>query len=295
MSVDVAPVKAPRLGVGRVLAGLKRVPLVPLVVVVVVLLPAILGPYLAPYSPTDVDLSNPTAPPLYHPDGQWAHPLGTDELGRDILSRLLFGYRISPGFALIVLVIGGTIGTALGLVSGYTGGIVDAAIQRFTEAVLSIPMMMIALVLVFVLGQSFVGVMVVLTPFIVVRFTRMVRGDVLNLRNQDYVLLAQVAGASTWRILRRHILPNVTSTIIVMATLDLGTLILLESSLSFLGVGAPPPTPSWGLMVAGGREYIATKYWISAFPGLAILITVFSVNWLGDWLRDVLDPRWSGS
>jgi peptide/nickel transport system permease protein len=170
-------------------------------------------------------------------------------------------------------------------------GSIDGIIQRGVEAVLSLPTIMVALVFVFVLGQSFTSVVLILAPFIAARFARMVRGDALTIRNMNYVLLARVAGASHARIIFRHILPNVASTLIVIATLEIGALILVESSLSFLGVGVPPPTPAWGLMVADGRDYLATKYWLTLFPGLAIVLTVLSINWIGDWLRDVLDPK----
>jgi peptide/nickel transport system permease protein len=180
---------------------------------------------------------------------------------------------------------------ALGLASGYLGGITDILVQRLVEAILSLPTIMVALVFAFVLGQSFTTVVIILSPFIAARFARMVRGDVLAIRGKAYVELARVAGASPYRIIRKHILPNVIGTIIVVATLEIGQLILLEASLSFLGVGVPPPTPEWGLMVSQGEQYLATKYWISLFPGLAIVAAVLAINLIGDWLRDFLDPK----
>jgi peptide/nickel transport system permease protein len=187
--------------------------------------------------------------------------------------------------------LGGSIGVVLGLISGYFAGKLDTAIQRGVEVILSLPTIMVALVAVYVLGQSFLSVVLVLSPFIAARFARMVRGEALTIRKRSFVALAQVAGASHLRIIAKHILPNVAGTIIVISTLEIGHLILLEASLSFLGVGVPPPTPAWGLMVADGREYLSTKYWLSLFPGLAIMATVLSINWLGDWLRDILDPK----
>jgi peptide/nickel transport system permease protein len=212
-------------------------------------------------------------------------------VGRDILTRVIYGGRVSLLLAGGVLVLGGTVGIVLGLISGYWAGKTDAVIQRGVEAILSLPTLMVALAFVFVLGQSFLSVVLVLSPFIAARFARMVRGEALRIREMSYVALARVAGASAGRIILRHILPNVAGTIIVVATLEVGILILVEASLSFLGVGVPPPTPAWGLMVADGREYLATKYWLTLFPGLAIVATVLSINWIGDWLRDVLDPK----
>jgi peptide/nickel transport system permease protein len=238
-----------------------------------------------------IDLTHALKPPFFQEGGSTAHLLGTDKLGRDVLSRLIYGGRISLVVAGAVIVVGGGIGTFLGLISGYSARRLDAVIQRGVEAVLSLPTIMVALVFVYVVGQSLLSVILVLSPFIAARFTRMVRGDVLRIREHNYVALARVAGASDARIIFRHILPNVASTIIVIATLEIGAIILVEASLSFLGVGVPAPTPAWGLMIADGREYLSTKYWMSLFPGLAIMATVLSINWIGDWLRDILDPK----
>jgi len=266
-------------------------PLIPVAILAAFGLGAIFAPVVAPHPPLEMDLGNALAPPFYHEGGSWTYPLGTDRLGRDILSRVIHGGQVSLFLAFSVLIIGGSIGVLLGLVSGYMGGRVDSIIQRGVEAILSLPTIMVALVFVFVLGQSFSSVVLILSPFITASFTRMVRGEALSIRRTDYVELARVAGASHKRIIFRHILPNVAGTIIVIATLEVGALILVEASLSFLGVGVPPPTPAWGLMIDDGREYLATKYWLSLFPGLAIVATVLSINWIGDWLRNYLDPK----
>lgn len=266
-------------------------PIIPIVILGALVLGAIFAPWVAPYSPVAIDLMHPLSPPFYQDGGSLQHLFGTDKVGRDIFSRVLYGGRISLLLAVIVLVIGGGIGTILGLISGYAGGKWDAVIQRGVEAILSLPTIMVALVFVFVIGQSFLGVVFILSPFIAARFARMVRGDTLKVKGMGYVQLARVAGASDARIIFTHILPNVAATLIVIATLEIGALILVESSLSFLGVGVPPPTPAWGLMVADGRDYLSTMYWLTLFPGLAIVLTVLSVNWIGDWLRDILDPR----
>jgi len=287
MTVGIGPIARAR-SVG---GALRRMPLIPLVMLGTLMLAALFAPIVAPHPPLEIDLSAALAPPFYHDGGSLDHPLGTDRLGRDILSRVIYGGQVSLLLAFSVLLIGGSVGVALGLVSGYVGGALDSLIQRAVEAVLSLPTIMVALVFVFVLGQSFSSVVLILAPFITASFARMVRGEALAVRNMNYVALARVAGASHLRIIARHILPNVAGTIIVIATLEIGALILVEASLSFLGVGVPPPTPAWGLMVDDGREYLATRYWLSLFPGLAIVVTVLSINWIGDWLRNTLDPK----
>ena len=270
---------------------LRGLPILPVGLLSVLILAAVFAPVIAPHDPLQINLSNVLAPPFYAPGGSLEHPFGTDKVGRDVFSRVIYGGRVSLLLASSVLAIGGTVGTLFGLVSGYAAGKIDGVIQRGVEAILSLPTLMVALVFVFVLGQSFTSVVLILSPFIAARFARMVRGEALSVRNQNYVALARVAGASHVRIIARHILPNVAGTIIVIATLEIGHLILVEASLSFLGVGVPPPTPAWGLMVADGRDYLVTKYWLSLIPGLAILATVLSINWIGDWLRDFLDPK----
>ncbi|MQG33298.1 MAG: ABC transporter permease subunit [SAR202 cluster bacterium] len=218
--------------------------------------------------------------------------LGTDHLGRDVLSRVIYGARISLIVALVTLGVGGSIGVVMGLAAGYYGGFIDEFLMRLVDVKLAIPLILIALVLVITLGQSLAIIVTVLCLFIWPRFARQVRGEVLQLKNMDYVSLAKVSGASTARILFIHIFPGTINTLIVVATLQVGIVILLESTLSFLGAGVPPPTPAWGSMVSDGRDKLAGGvWWISTFPGVAIMLTVVSLNWFGDWLRDTLDPR----
>ena len=218
--------------------------------------------------------------------------LGTDQLGRDVLSRVIYGARISIVVALVTLGIGGTFGIVVGLAAGWYGGWVDETLMRLVDIKLSIPLILIALVLVITLGQSFGVILTVLAIFIWPRFARQVRGEVLTLKTMDYVALAKVSGASTWRILFVHIFPGTINTLIIVATLQVGIVILLESTLSFLGAGVPPPTPAWGSMVAEGRDKLAGGvWWSTTFPGIAIMLTVVSLNLFGDWLRDTLDPR----
>jgi len=275
----------------RVITASRRVPVIPLGLLGLLGLSALFAPIVAPHPPLEINLASALVPPFYHDGGSLTYPLGTDQLGRDILSRVIYGGRISILLAVGVICIGGTVGTLLGLMSGYRGGRTDSIVQRGVEATLSLPTIMVAIVFVYVIGQSIAAVVLILSPFIAASFARMVRGETLSVRNMQYVLLARVAGASHARILYRHILPNVAGTIIVLATLEVGSLILVEATLSFLGVGIPPPMPAWGLMVDSGRDFITTRYWLALFPGLAIVLTVLSINWIGDWLRNVLDPK----
>ena len=226
------------------------------------------------------------------PEGSTKFLLGTDHLGRDVLSRVIYGARISLIVSIVTLAVGGSIGITMGLAAGWYGGIVDEVLMRLVDIKLAIPLILIALVLVITLGQSLWIIVTVLCLFIWPRFARQVRGEVLQLKHMDYVSLAKVSGASTARILFIHIFPGTINTLIVVATLQVGIVILLESTLSFLGAGVPPPTPAWGSMVSDGRDKLAGGvWWISTFPGVAIMVTVMSLNLFGDWLRDTLDPR----
>ena len=263
----------------------------PMAIVVLLAVSAVFAPLIAPYDPTEGDLNRRNIPPMWDAEGTSTHVLGTDPLGRDILSRLVFGARISLLIAVIVLSFGAIGGTTLGLVAGYYGGQIDEVAMRFVDLTLAIPFILVALVVVIVLGQSLFVIIALLVVFSWSGFARHTRAETLQIKTMDYVAMANVAGSSTMRILYRHILPGVLNTIVVVTTLSIGGLILTESTLSFLGVGVPPPTPAWGLMVADGRTYITAAWWVAVFPGIAILITVLSMNFLGDWLRDRWDPR----
>jgi peptide/nickel transport system permease protein len=260
-------------------------------VLTVLVLCAIFAPALAPQSPTDGDITAKLIPPMWMERGTSEHPLGTDRFGRDVISRIIYGSRISLLVSLIAIGVAGTVGTAVGLVSGYRGGVTDALLMRLTDIGLSLPTILIAVVMVAVSEPSFRNVVLVIALLLWPRFARQVRGETLAVKEQDFVALAVVAGRSSTWIIARHIFPNVVPTLLVISTLQVGYVILLEGTLSFLGVGVPPPNPAWGLMIADGRGFLATAWWISLFPGLAMLMTVLAVNLMGDWLRDHLDPK----
>ena len=270
----------------------RRYPLVPLALLTFLLvIPAVFAPLVAPYDPLKGSLANRLRPPAWQQGGTIDYALGTDKLGRDILSRMIYGARVSLAVSLAAIVVGGIIGTALGLISGYFGGRVDGVIMRLVDISLSFPTILVALVLVAAVGPSFATVIIVVVVFLWARYARLVRGETLSIKERDFIARARVAGASHVRIMSRYIFPNVVNSLVVLATLQVGYVILLESTLSFLGAGLPRPTPAWGLMIADGRELIVTAWWVSMFPGLAIMLTVLALNLLGDWLRDHLDPK----
>ena len=249
------------------------------------------APYIAPRSPTETDLALKLTPPAWMASGLRDYPLGTDQLGRDILSRIISGARISLAMALVGILIGGVIGTALGLLAGYAGGWVDALIMRIADMTLSVHIYLLAVMLAVVWGPGFKNVVVVVAFLLWSRYARQARGETLSLKAREFVAAAQALGASSLRIMGRHILPNLVNSLLVLSTLQVGLIIVLEATLSFLGAGIPPPTPSWGIMVADGRALIASAWWVCSLPGLAILVVVLSVNLMGDALRDLLDPR----
>jgi peptide/nickel transport system permease protein len=261
------------------------------VIVVVVGFCAIFAPWLAPHDPNLQDLSRVTQPPMWLTGGSGAFPLGTDNLGRCILSRILYGARVSSIVGLSVVAIGGTIGVSAGMVAGYFGGWVDDVIARITDLQLAFPFLLLAVAIVAVIGPSLLTVIVVLGVTSWVQYVRVVRAETLSARARDYVAAAQATGASRPRILLRHILPNIASAVIVLATFEVARTVILESALSFLGLGAPPSVPSWGAMLSDGRQYMDTAWWLETFPGLAISLAVLGVNLFGDGLRDVIDPH----
>jgi peptide/nickel transport system permease protein len=220
-----------------------------------------------------------------------AHPLGTDQVGRDILSRIVFGSRVTLAVAATAVLLGGVVGVFLGILAGYAGGIVDRVLMRIVDIQLAIPLMLLALLVVAVLGPSLTNLVIVLAVTSWIRYARIIRAQVLALREREFILSARAIGTGGLRIMLRHILPNVLTPALVVATLELARVIIMDAALSFLGLGVPPPAASWGRMLAEGRVYISSAWWVVTFPGLAIVLAVLSVNLFGDWLRDVFDPK----
>lgn len=270
---------------------LRRWPIIPVVVLIVLIVAGLLAPVISPYDPTYPYLLKTGTPPFWVEGGSMEHVFGVDNIGRDVLSRLLWGSRVSLMVVAIATVSGLLVGTTIGLVAGYVGGNVDEILMRIVDIWYSVPFILIALVVVVVFGKSTTMMMFLLAMIAWTSYVRNVRAEVLTLKTLDYVALARVAGASPVRIIIRHILPGVFNTILVIASLRIGQLVLAEATLSFLGAGIPPPQPAWGVMVADGRGYLRDFWWISLIPGFAIFLLVMSFNFLGDWLRDRLDPR----
>lgn len=256
-----------------------------------IVLSAVLGPMVVPYGPADQDFTKVLKPPFWQRGGEMSHPLGTDMMGRDLVSRIVYGARVSLLVGFFSVILSCLIGTWLGLVSGYIGGKTDSLIMRLTDIQLSMPYILIAIAIIGALGPSLKNIIIVLAITNWVSYARVVRGEVLSIKENEFVHLAIVGGCSTIRILIHHILPNTVNSVIVLATLDLGKMIIFESAFSFLGLGVQPPTTSWGSMLADGRVYLTYAWWLATFPGLAILFTVLGTNLLGDWLRDALDPK----
>ena len=283
-----------RFRIVSVIAEARRYPLFPIILLLIVLvIPAAFADWVAPYDPKLGKLSDKLLPPAWMEGGSTEYLLGTDRVGRDIFSRIVYVARVSVLIAIIAIFIAGITGTTLGIVAGYWGGWIDGVVMRLVDISLSIPIILLALVLVAAIGASMGTVITVLVLLMWSRYARLVRGETLSVRLQDFIARAQVSGASHRRIMFRHVLPNVFNSIIVLATLNVGFVIILESTLSFLGAGIPPPQPAWGLMVADGRVLISSPngWWVALFPGLAIMFVVLSMNLLGDWLRDRLDPK----
>jgi peptide/nickel transport system permease protein len=269
-----------------------NIPLIPVAIIVIMALLAIFAELIAPYNPEIGILGDRFKPPSWIAGGTERHLLGTDHLGRDVLSRLIFGARVSLVVGFTAVIFAGCLGTLLGILSGYLGGWVDQVIMRITDAWLAIPGLTFAIFLAAIVGPSAMNIVIILGAVYWTRYARVVRGEVLSLRERDFVRLAIVAGCSKWAIMRKHILPNVVNSSIVLATLMLGVVVVVEASLSFLGVGVPPPQPAWGLMLADGKKGLMAGYWwLTVFPGTCIALLVLSANILGDWLRVKLDPQ----
>ena len=264
--------------------------LVGMVLLTTVLLVAILAPLLAPMDPAAQSLTRIMKPPMWSQDGR-IFILGTDHLGRDLLSRLIYGSQVSITVGFTSVLFSAGTGLVIGLLAGYFGGKVDYILMRVADFILAFPAILLALAIISVFGASLFLIIVVISLRLWTIYARIVRGNVLKLRETEFIIAAQAMGSNHSRIIFRHILPNVMAPIIIIGSLYLGRMIVIEAGLSFLGLGVPPPTPTWGGLLSEGRIYIAVSWWIVTFPGLAITITVMATNLVGDWLRNYLDPR----
>jgi peptide/nickel transport system permease protein len=290
MSASTAVVLAetPRPAVRR----LSSFPVFPVAIIVAMVLIALGADILAPHNPEVGALGMRFKPPMWQAGGSATHLLGTDHLGRDVLSRLLFGARVSLVVGFTAVIVAGILGIVLGITAGYLGGWVDEVIMRLTDTWLALPALTFAIFLAAVVGPSEMNIIIVLAAVYWTRYARVIRGEVLSLKEREYVRLAIIAGCSRLTIMRRHILPNVLNSAIVLATLMLGVVVVTEAALSFLGVGVPPPKPAWGLMLADGKRGLMAGYWwLTVLPGLCIMLLVLAANLLGDWLRVKLDPQ----
>jgi peptide/nickel transport system permease protein len=285
------PSRTPRFAVRRRIR-IGDFPVIPVLILGTIALVAIFAQQLAPHNPEVGMLTARFKPPFWMKGGTAEYLLGTDQLGRDVLSRIIFGARVSMVVGLTAVMFAGIVGTALGILSGYLGGWVDQVVMRLTDTWMALPALTFAIFLAAIVGPSMWNIVIILGGVYWTRYARVVRGEVLSLKEREFVRLAVVAGCSKLTIMRRHILPNVLNSAIVLATLMLGVVIVAEASLSFLGVGVPPPEPAWGLMLADGKQGLMVGYWwLTVFPGTCIVLMVLSANVLGDWLRVKLDPQ----
>lgn len=264
-----------------------RLPWIPLTVLVVLIVCSVAAPLLTPYDPGRTSILE----SRMAPGDSLRHPLGTDVLGRDVLARLIYGARTAMFISLVALGTGAFVGTTLGLLAGYRGGWLDVLIMRAADAALGFPTILVALIIVTLLGAGIQSIILAVVLTVWARFARMIRGDTLSIKELDFVVFAKIAGLSTPMIIVRHIFPNTVNTLMVITSLLVGQVILLEASLSFLGLGLPPGSPAWGIMIAEGKNEILNVWWLSLFPGISITVVVLAFNFFGDWLRDTLDPK----
>ncbi|HEY6982792.1 ABC transporter permease [Reyranella sp.] len=289
---DVVTLPSPPRVTRRWSVRLADVPVVPATILLIIALVAIFANQLAPHDPEVGSLTARFKPPFWQSGGSAKYLLGTDQLGRDVLSRLIFGARVSMVVGIMAVIVAGVVGTALGILSGYLRGWVDQVIMRITDTWLALPALTFAIFLAAIVGPSMWNIVIILGITYWTRYARVIRGEVLSLREREFVHLAIVAGCSKWSIMARHILPNVINSAIVLGSLMLGVVIITEATLSFLGVGVPPPQPAWGLMLSDGKQGLMVGYWwLTVFPGCCIMLMVLSANLLGDWLRVKLDPQ----
>ena len=292
MAVITPPVTTTALTSTAAFWRLKGFPVIPVLILLFIAFVAVFADMLAPHDPQVGSLARRFKPPFWLEGGSIVYPLGTDHVGRDVLSRLIFGARVSMVVGITAVLVAGGIGTLLGILSGYLGGWADQVVMRVTDTWLALPALTFAIFLAAIVGPSELNIILILGLVYWTRYARVIRGEVLSLKQREFVRLAIVAGCSKSLIMRRHILPNVINSAVVLATLMLGVVIVTEATLSFLGVGVPPPKPAWGLMMADGKKGLMVGYWwLTVFPGVCIMLMVLSANLLGDWLRVKLDPQ----
>jgi peptide/nickel transport system permease protein len=275
----------------RVWKTLKDLPLPAILLLLPVSICGIMGPFFTPHDPAAINPSLALQPPSWLVGKGWTYVFGTDYLGRDVLSRVIVGARASLLVSFVGVGIAGIIGVLLGLTSAFFGGRVDTLLMRLVDIQMSMPAILLALLLSASLGAGLTSVIVVIAIVFWTSYARVVRGETLSVKQRDFVVMARVLGCPSTRILQKHIFPNVIDSALVVASLQLGTAVMLEASLSFLGLGVQPPAVAWGKMIAEARLYISTAWWLPTFPGVAIMVTVLGANLLGDWLRDKLDPK----
>ena len=269
----------------------RQIPIIPILLLLPVIICGIFGPLFYPHDPTTMNLSMSLRPPGWVTGGDWSYFLGTDNMGRDLLSRLIEGARISLMVAVFGVGIAGFFGVAMGMIAGYFEGKVDNVIMRIVDTQMSIPAILLIILLAAVLGGGLATIVIAVSLVFWTTYARVIRGETLSIKQRDFVALAKVTGCRDRRILRKHIFPNLVNTVMVLATLQLGRAIIIEAGITFLGLGIQPPATAWGLIISDGRIYMSTAWWVPTFAGIAIMITVLGANLFGDWLRDKLDPR----
>ena len=277
--------------VRKIMTALRGILIILAIILTVFVFVGIFGSAIAPHDPNEADFMYTLTPPVWREGGETKYLLGTDQLGRDLLSRMICGTGISLQIGFIVSVLAGLLGSMIALLSGYLGGKVDVVLMRLTDTMISLPYFIVAIVMAAILGPSKNNIIIILSIVGWAAYARVLRGEVLRIKERDFIALAVTSGCSNLRIMLQHIFPNIVNTLIILVTLRVGIVIIAEASLSFLGVGVPPPNPAWGLMIAEGRSYISSAWWLCVWPGIAIFLVVMSCNLLGDWLRVRLDPK----
>jgi peptide/nickel transport system permease protein len=291
MSMEEVALNRHQIDLAGMLRKVRRYPIIPVILLLPVVACGIFGHLFYPHDPTTINLSNALQPPVWVAGGDWSYFLGTDSMGRDLLSRLIEGARASLIVAVFGVGFAGILGITVGMIAGYFEGKIDNIIMRVVDAQMSIPPILLTILLSAVLGGGLITIIIAISIVFWTGYARVIRGETLSIKNRDFVALAKVTGFGNLRILMKHIFPNLINTIMVLATLQLGRAIIIEASITFLGLGIQPPDTAWGLIISDGRIYMSTAWWVPTFAGVAIMVTVLGANLFGDWMRDTLDPR----